>query len=254
MKKGTTPLQNLQTLKWCKEAGVQVIWNLIYGFAGESEEEYRKIAELCPTLLHLPAPVSCGKIHMDRFSPYWRYPEQFGLKNIRQGIGYDFVYPTLPARERMRLAYIFNYTYADGQEQRPHFSDMVDATLKWQQASIDGVTLQFELTESGIAIKDTRASKKAFPVPISLLEHRLLCALDSKISVEKACEAVSSEFPAARHEELLEAIDKFMAERWIVGENGLFISLVLDFSRRDRIERERARLRAIPGSKEEMPS
>ena len=39
MRKGTTALQNIQFLRWCKEAGMKVYWNLIYGFrAGEDPE------------------------------------------------------------------------------------------------------------------------------------------------------------------------------------------------------------------------
>ncbi len=243
MKKGTTLLQNLQTLKWCKEAGIHVVWLIIYGFPGESEEEYRKIKELSPDLAHLQPPSGAGQIHMDRFSPYWRSPEQLGLKNVRQAEGYDFVYPSLPASERMRLAYQFKFTYADGEETRPYFLDMEAVTANWQRAGVEGTTLHFDLTENGIAIKDTRTSKEASPVPISHLERRLLDAFDSRATIEKACELVSKEFPTARHEEMLEAVEKFIAERWIVGENGVFISLVLEFSRRERIARERARLR-----------
>ena len=243
MKKGATLLQNLQCLKWSKEAGIQPFWSILYGFPGEREEEYQKMRELIPALVHLPAPAAAGQIHMDRFSPYWQSPEQFGLKNVRQAEGYDFVYSCLPEPERMRLAYVFNFSYVDGEETKPYFLEVQAATLKWQRESIDGATLQFEFTESGIAIKDTRGCNKSPPVPISPLERRLLDAFDGRISIEKALELVSSECPGLLRKEILESVEKFIAERWIVGENGVFISLVLDFSRRERIARERARLR-----------
>ena len=41
MKKGSTALMNIQTLKWCREHGVLCDWNLIYGFPGEVPDDYR---------------------------------------------------------------------------------------------------------------------------------------------------------------------------------------------------------------------
>ena len=50
MDKGVTGMQNLQTLKWFSEAGVEIQWNLLYGFPGEDPQEYAKLAELLPSL------------------------------------------------------------------------------------------------------------------------------------------------------------------------------------------------------------
>jgi ribosomal peptide maturation radical SAM protein 1 len=63
MRKGTTGLQNIQLLKWCRELGIEVGWNLIWGLPGEPPEEYARLAELVPLLAHLPPPGgggSCG--------------------------------------------------------------------------------------------------------------------------------------------------------------------------------------------------
>ena len=40
MRKGTSMLQNLRLLKWCRYYGIEVAWNLIWGFPGETEEDY----------------------------------------------------------------------------------------------------------------------------------------------------------------------------------------------------------------------
>ena len=36
MRKGTTGLRNVELLKWCREYGVTPLWNLLYGFPGET--------------------------------------------------------------------------------------------------------------------------------------------------------------------------------------------------------------------------
>ena len=42
MKKGVSGLQNIQLLKWCKEIGVEPLWNFLLGFPGESPDDYRQ--------------------------------------------------------------------------------------------------------------------------------------------------------------------------------------------------------------------
>ena len=67
MKKGVTGLQNVRVLKWCAADGIEVAWNLLYGFPGELPEEYDAMADLVPSLVHLPPP-ALGPIVIDRFS------------------------------------------------------------------------------------------------------------------------------------------------------------------------------------------
>jgi radical SAM superfamily enzyme YgiQ (UPF0313 family) len=46
MKKGVSGLQNIQLLKWCKEIGVEPLWNFLLGFPGESPDDYRQMPDL----------------------------------------------------------------------------------------------------------------------------------------------------------------------------------------------------------------
>jgi ribosomal peptide maturation radical SAM protein 1 len=40
MRKGSTGLQNIQFLRCCEELGIRPLWNLLFGFPGESPSEY----------------------------------------------------------------------------------------------------------------------------------------------------------------------------------------------------------------------
>jgi ribosomal peptide maturation radical SAM protein 1 len=58
MRKGITGLRNIQLLKWCREYGVKPLWNLLYGFPGETEADYDETMALMRasgTSIHRPA-------------------------------------------------------------------------------------------------------------------------------------------------------------------------------------------------------
>jgi magnesium-protoporphyrin IX monomethyl ester (oxidative) cyclase len=116
MKKGTTAQQNIDFLKNCSRYGIFPTWNILVGFPGEPEDVYRNYVEVVPSLVHLPPPTGVFPIRFDRFSPYERRADEYGLK-LRPMEFYELVYP-FPADDLKDLAYFFvdareNATYAE---------------------------------------------------------------------------------------------------------------------------------------------
>ena len=117
MDKGVSGLQNVRSLKWCAEIGLTADWSFLCGFPGEEPAEYARLADLVPSLAHLPPPIGPYQIRVDRFSPYFVAPEAHGLvERARE----RRLRPRLPLRARGpgRLAYYFDYDYADGRTRR----------------------------------------------------------------------------------------------------------------------------------------
>ena len=69
MRKGSTKLLNIRLLKWARYHGIRVAWNLLTGFPGETDEDYREQAELLPLLHHLHPPDGCSRLWLERFQP-----------------------------------------------------------------------------------------------------------------------------------------------------------------------------------------
>ena len=88
MRKGTTALQNIQLLKWCKELGMKVYWNLLYGFPGEDPADYQAMADTIDRISHLNPPQGMGAIRLDRFSPNFVSAGHLGLCNVRADRSY----------------------------------------------------------------------------------------------------------------------------------------------------------------------
>jgi ribosomal peptide maturation radical SAM protein 1 len=159
MRKGSTGFQNIQLLRWSEELGVQVSWNLLAGFPGESPAEYKRMARMVPLLTHLPPPASCTRIRLDRFSPFFSQPQDFGFVRIRAAPAYFYVFP-LDGRALAKLAYFFNFDHADGRDPDAYLSELQREVQRWSAARTAQPgcrpKLDAEFTSDGLVVTDTR--------------------------------------------------------------------------------------------------
>ena len=112
IKKGVQARQNLLLLRYARSAGIDLQWNLIWGFPGDDAKAYEETLTILPLLHHLQPP--CGMVHLsiDRFSPYFSTPAEFGVRNMKPLKGY---YDFLPAGADVeRIASFFTAEYQCG--------------------------------------------------------------------------------------------------------------------------------------------
>ena len=103
--KGTTAAVNVQTLKWSREKGMRLSWNILSGFPNEKDEWYAEMAEWVPSIIHLQPPQGVLKFRYDRYSPYQLRSQDYGV-NLVPNRRYAHVYP-LPTEALQDLAYFF---------------------------------------------------------------------------------------------------------------------------------------------------
>ena len=122
MRKGVSALQNIQLMKMCRELGIKVYYNLIWGFPGESPDDYEEMARLIPLISHLEPPVGEGAIRIDRFSPNFEQAKELGFGDLIPHPAYSYVYPF--NREALSmLAYFF--VSADGNNSDAQYTHAV---------------------------------------------------------------------------------------------------------------------------------
>lgn len=184
MKKGTTATTNLRLLVWCSELGIDVAWNILFGFPGEPAEEYARMAELVPLLVHLPPPSFVGPVRLDRFSPLFA-----ATPDARPKPAYEWVFP-LPPAVLHRIAYFFDSpepldtSYAGG---------VVQAAHAWaDRRGTDRPQLDLLLTDRVAIVRDTR--------PVAVRSTHILSG--DTLRVFLACDRGSSAGSIARSLEL----------------------------------------------------
>jgi ribosomal peptide maturation radical SAM protein 1 len=110
MDKGVRAAQNVNLLRWARYYGIDVAWTILWGFPGETAEEYARQAAAAPHLVHLQPPEGSGRIRLERFSPLYSDPERFGVLRREPARGYRYAYPRRVALDR--VAYFFDYEVA----------------------------------------------------------------------------------------------------------------------------------------------
>ncbi|MBI4616449.1 MAG: RiPP maturation radical SAM protein 1 [Planctomycetes bacterium] len=130
MGKGTTALQNVQLLKWCRQRGIRVLWNVLWGFPGETVAEYEGMLRILPLLSHLAPPGDVRQINIGRFSPLFDLSERLGLGKVAPSPAYRYIYP-LGEEAIGNLATYFVHEYRPSAELLRAIHALSQAAREW---------------------------------------------------------------------------------------------------------------------------
>jgi ribosomal peptide maturation radical SAM protein 1 len=160
MDKGVTPMQNIICLKWSSYYHVAVSWNILLGFPGETNEDYRLQIGLIPSLFHLHPPEAAGKFWLQRFSPYYTKPHEYGVRITGPWTAYEYVYDAGQV-DLKKIAYDFEYEL-DNWNVDPHlYQELVGLVQEWQRLvdSRDRPFLYYSKAMDYVTIYDGRNPK-----------------------------------------------------------------------------------------------
>jgi ribosomal peptide maturation radical SAM protein 1 len=227
MRKGCTKLQNIQLLRWCAELDMRVFWNLLAGFPGESPAEYQSTARLLPLLVHLDPPASCTPVRLDRFSPFFTQSERLGMTRIRPAPAYYYAFP-LGRRELARLAYYFDFDYADGRHPQSYLAEVQREVQAWwalrgpedsQRPRFDAV-----FTGAGLSLRDTRPVAEQPEATLGDLEAQLFFLCDAAQTVQSLVRRLGD---TVGGEEVARCLAGFVARGQMIEDEGHYLSLAV---------------------------
>lgn len=157
MDKGVTPMQNIICLKWSAYYRIAVSWNILLGFPGETNEDYRRQIDLIPSLFHLHPPEASGKFWLQRFSPYYTKPHNYGIRITGPWTAYEYVYDGRQVDVK-KIAYDFEYEL-DNWNVDPHlYQELVNLVQEWQKraGSSDRPFLYYSKAMDYVTVYDGR--------------------------------------------------------------------------------------------------
>jgi len=231
MNKGIQAWQNVQLLRACREQGVRLSWNFLWGFPGEDDAWYAEMAAWLPALEHLQPPSGMVRVRYDRFSPYHQRPETFGLA-LTAAPAAAHVYP-LPPAELGDLAYYFAdagrpdvFTGAGGEVAagRPGVRAMEAALLPWQMAFWRGELPLLTVADDGaaLAVEDTRSLAAERRCELTGLDRAVYLACEEAPAAARVASIV-----AAPEGDVAAAVDRLRARHLLLAVDRRLLALGL---------------------------
>ena len=224
MRKGVSAIQNVNLLRWAAYYKICVVWNLIWGFPGETKEDYVRQAELIPRLVHLQPPLSSSRIWMERFSPIFFDRELFPARTVRAEASYAYVYPEFVDRER--VAYFFDYEFEDSLPDSV-YTPVVHEAQNWQEAwrRTERPRLTFRSSREFLQIEDRRSCTESLSYTLSgpLASLYAGCS-DQPQSPATLRKKVGVDWSESKIEKTLHGI---CSQGLMMSDGGLYLSLAI---------------------------
>ncbi|WP_374544516.1 RiPP maturation radical SAM C-methyltransferase [Rhodoblastus sp.] len=224
MRKGVSAAQNINLLRWALYYGVDVGWNIIWGFPGETEDDYRDQLSIMKQIVHLQPPTGAGRIWMERFSPLFTERRTFPARFVRPETSYSYVYPS--GVELDRVAYFFEYEL-DGALADETYVDTRDWVRAWQAAwkQERRPTLHYWSAPNFIQIDDLREVETSGTYTFKgALADIYVCCSDRPMTAASVKETLHL---GESVDEIAEALHEFASRGLMFHEGGHFLSLAI---------------------------
>ena len=223
MRKGVSASQNVNLLRWARYYGIRVIWNLLWGFPGEAEEDYQQQAELMPRLVHLQPPLSSSRIWMERFSPIYFDREHFPVRRLKAERSYSYVYPE--SIDLDQIAYFFDYEFESALPEEAYQGVSIASRLwrqAWQRAEPPRFTFRF--SPGLIRVHDGRACPATgYTLTGPLATIYAMCS-EAPRAIGSIAEQVASSWSTPRVES---ALNELSASGLMMRDGDRYLSLAL---------------------------
>ena len=91
MDKGASAIRQVQMMKHCRAHDISLLWYLLLGTPGETEEMTEETNAVLPKIMHLEPPNTISHVQFMRYSAYVK-GERGELPDIAPDPGYDFAF------------------------------------------------------------------------------------------------------------------------------------------------------------------
>lgn len=216
MRKGVSAHQNISLLRACRALDIDVIWNHLSGFPGETADDYLAVTALIPRIEHLQPARSFGGIVVDRYSPHFDEAEAFGIAPLTPRDSYRGLYP---ATARLAdIAYHFRGSYSTAfQDDHAAVATVKAGFARWEERWRQPVPPMLRVVRTlpgGVVIADTRSIARE---GLTVIPH--------------AADAVLRRFERAKTRDALEPdiaaiVDDLLARDFLIEHEGKLLSVV----------------------------
>lgn len=224
MDKGVSGAHNVRMLRDGEDLGLNVTWNILYGFPGETEQEYRELIKKFATLEHLQPPTGAWRIALERFSPYFEDLNQ-GFMFRRPSEIYDFIYQ-VPQDQMYDLVYLFDTT--DEGICGPIEGELKQAVDEWAKAYSQGSLTYWTDDRGRVIIEDRRASWPEEVIELDDLRSNVYLGMFQGAGREGVRRRLTESGYAVEDGEVEEMLRYFVDRGLAFEDEGRYVSVALE--------------------------
>ncbi len=229
MSKGVTAIQNIQLLKYCKQFGVHPEWNILTKFPNETFEDYKQMTDMIYKIVHLPPPEVRASFELDRFSPYFVNPGEYGIIDIRPGGIYRFIYP-FEESSLFNLAYHFEFNYRDDVTPPDCEKDLEYAMNYWQECYANNEYLHsVETSPSTLVIEDGRSNARISRIVLESSQKDIYEYCDRIRTLSSVFSYIREKYGnfAVRERDVKDFLDEMVSLNLMVSEDNRYLSIAV---------------------------
>lgn len=243
MNKGTRTWVNVQLLKWARELGLSLAWNILCGFPQESDDWYEEVAAWVPLIEHLQPPTELRPIRFDRFSVYQSDPERYGLE-LQPAWPYHYIYPV---NDTALAKLVYQFEAVDRQALRTNplrletagslpslggvGRDRLQDQIKvWHRAFLSPLPpiLGVTETEDATVILDTRTIAPVRRTTLRGVEHRVYRACYECKALKAIVKAVNRDGgPSVTIESVGQVLDELIERKLVLKFGDRYLGLAV---------------------------
>lgn len=224
MDKGVSGPHNVRLLRDGEDLSLNVTWSILYGFPGETEEDYRALLKKFTTLEHLQPPSGAWRIALERFSPYFEDTSQ-GFMFRRPSEIYDFIYD-VPRDELYDLVYLFDSGSQGIVGSIEH--ELKQGAEEWAKAYPQS-TLAYWIDNRGrVIIEDRRSSWPEEVIELDELHSNVYLGMFQGAGREGIRRRLSQSGHVVADDELEEMLGYFVDRGLVFEDEGRYVSVALE--------------------------
>jgi len=227
MRKGTTALRQVRFLKWAREYGVKLSYNILCGFPGDETRWYLDMIELIETIPHLQPPTSNANfIELHRFSPLFDNRQAFGIDRYELRVDYRFNFPDGMV-DPYKIGYFFEYE-CDRISDPSRYMDRLRAAIapwveNWEKRSLP--RCDYLIGPGFVQVTDTRGGQ-AMTTVLRGLAQDVFLLLDDIGTRHGLTEALHAKYPEQVAAGMVDAVvDDLIAKRLVIAEDQTLLAL-----------------------------
>lgn len=235
MKKGTRRIHHVQFMRWAREFGIHLSYNIIAGFPGEQVEWYLEMSEFLPKIIHLQPPLhNMHWVEMHRFSPLFERRQEFGVDDyqIREDYGFNFPPDFV---DLQKIGYFFSFkasTLAEREAYAPRVREVVSQWIEAHENSKHVPKYFYRLGPSFLRVEDNRTPNGRV-MHLANLHQDVFLLCDKVQTITSLKELLTPLHPdSIGSGRLEEIVEELISEDLVYREDGFLLSLPIGFQPR----------------------